>query len=594
LLSLINNKIFNNVALYSGGGVASAWGFDNQIIFDANRRNSIYLNHAGSSCDISISMMGPPAMIYLHTGTVANPDSYFYGPEGNVQVDIIQGAVQQVSQDLWVSPSGSNENSGLNIFSPLQTVYYALAKANPDSLHPITIHLLPGRYAWSDTKQAFPIHTKSYLTILGESRETVIFDAEGYGSFFMSLGNSDFTTLQDITCINGFSMYWPSIILSGNQYNPFLNKVSLINLTIKDTWIKGNIINLGEYREMIISGIIMKNLQCFNGMQIQSFEDLQISNSTIQNIRPNYYDWTQTYCCGIAILVREDYPQHVATKITNCLITDNLNECTYYSDTVTGLGIGIANSNASVVISNCTIANNSSTNPNGAGFAIGGNNYNAYIFNSIISGNSPYNVSTNAALTADSSSVFFDYCLVEDGDESIVHISGLGETIWLDGNIFTSPLFDLDNQLPYHLSSTSPAINAGTPDPTGLDLPLTDLAGNLRVWDGRIDMGCYEYGAPVTNDAPEQPIPPNGINLSLYPNPVYANGSKGSFNFIEFTLPKKAKEPPAVEVFNLKGQKVRSISVNPKAIMIWCARQGCPKRSTQGESSIPLCLTAKI
>jgi hypothetical protein len=91
---------------------------------------------------------------------------------------------------------------------------------------------------------------------------------------------------------------------------------------------------------------------------------------------------------------------------------------------------------------------------------------------------------------------------------------------------------------------------------------LTDLAGNQRVWDGRIDMGCYEYGAPVSSEDPELPASVNGINLSLYPNPVYANGLKGSYCFIEFTLPRKAKEPPVVEIYNLKGQRVRSLNIS--------------------------------
>jgi hypothetical protein len=115
----------------------------------------------------------------------------------------------------------------------------------------------------------------------------------------------------------------------------------------------------------------------------------------------------------------------------------------------------------------------------------------------------------------------------------------------------------------YYLSEGSPCINTGVADTTGMNLPLMDLAGNQRVWDGRIDMGCFEYGAPpVGNDNPEMPIPANGIYISLYPNPVYANGSKGNYSFIEFTLPKKAKEPPIVDIYNLKGQKVKSITLN--------------------------------
>jgi hypothetical protein len=96
---------------------------------------------------------------------------------------------------------------------------------------------------------------------------------------------------------------------------------------------------------------------------------------------------------------------------------------------------------------------------------------------------------------------------------------------WEEGNIFTEPIFVGTGRDQYWLSEISPCINAGIPDTTGLNLPITDLAGNQRIWDGRIDMGCYEYGAPpVSNDNPEIPIPTDGISLSLYPNPVYANG----------------------------------------------------------------------
>ena len=92
-----------------------------------------------------------------------------------------------------------------------------------------------------------------------------------------------------------------------------------------------------------------------------------------------------------------------------------------------------------------------------------------------------------------------------------------------------------------------------------------DLLGNCRVWNGRIDMGCYEYGSDpyVSDENPEYPPLPDKIMLSTYPNPVYLNGSNGAYTFIEFTLPEKAKEPPVIEIYNIKGQKVRSIRLVP-------------------------------
>jgi hypothetical protein len=38
--------------------------------------------------------------------------------------------------------------------------------------------------------------------------------------------------------------------------------------------------------------------------------------------------------------------------------------------------------------------------------------------------------------------------------------------------------------------------------------------------------------------------------------------SKGSYSFIEFTLPVKAKQPPVVEVYDLKGRRVRSLTIS--------------------------------
>lgn len=42
----------------------------------------------------------------------------------------------------------------------------------------------------------------------------------------------------------------------------------------------------------------------------------------------------------------------------------------------------------------------------------------------------------------------------------------------------------------------SPAINRGCIDTTGLNLPLTDLAGNSRIVCNRIDIGAYETQTP--------------------------------------------------------------------------------------------------
>ncbi len=59
------------------------------------------------------------------------------------------------------------------------------------------------------------------------------------------------------------------------------------------------------------------------------------------------------------------------------------------------------------------------------------------------------------------------------------------------GNLHTDPLFVDATNGDFRLKSSSPAINAGDLNTSGL--PTTDLAGNPRIQSGRVDMGAYEF-----------------------------------------------------------------------------------------------------
>ena len=56
-----------------------------------------------------------------------------------------------------------------------------------------------------------------------------------------------------------------------------------------------------------------------------------------------------------------------------------------------------------------------------------------------------------------------------------------------------NPQFVNASQRNYRLKSSSPCINTGVADISGLFIPAIDLAGNARIFGGRIDMGCYEW-----------------------------------------------------------------------------------------------------
>jgi uncharacterized protein (TIGR03437 family) len=65
-----------------------------------------------------------------------------------------------------------------------------------------------------------------------------------------------------------------------------------------------------------------------------------------------------------------------------------------------------------------------------------------------------------------------------------------------NNNVSVDPRFLNPTGGNYRLQTKSPVINAG--DPTAGELIATDLDGNPRLRNGRVDMGAYEYPGPAT------------------------------------------------------------------------------------------------
>ena len=59
--------------------------------------------------------------------------------------------------------------------------------------------------------------------------------------------------------------------------------------------------------------------------------------------------------------------------------------------------------------------------------------------------------------------------------------------------IDANPLFVNEKHHDYHMLGTSPCIDAGVPDISGLFIPDVDLSGRPRIYNNIIDMGCYEW-----------------------------------------------------------------------------------------------------
>ena len=192
-------------------------------------------------------------------------------------------------------------------------------------------------------------------------------------------------------------------------------------------------------------------------------------------------------------------------SLENVVITDNTssmggglyayNSSVYLQNVVIGNHSGVAIASAmylnisQATIINSTIAHNSASSQ-GAIYAVG-STINT-IVNSIFWGNSPANIAFSGGGAP--SSVNVTYSDFENAESGIVTNEN-GTVTWGSGNMTVNPGFINVPSNNFALKNSSPCINAGTADTTGLNLPETDAAGNSRIYDGVtdiVDMGAYE------------------------------------------------------------------------------------------------------
>jgi hypothetical protein len=224
----------------------------------------------------------------------------------------------------------------------------------------------------------------------------------------------------------------------------------------------------------------------------------------------------------------------------NCLISGN--ESFY-------CGGGVHNYNSNAIYLNCTISGN--VGVEGGGGIV---NYNSHpvIVNSIIWGNNKF----KGQIKNDTNSLpSYRYCDIEQSGGS----SAWNLLIGSDGgnNIDTNPqLINISDTSAapifsgdFHVNNSSVVIDSGTPDTTGLNLPVKDLDGNPRIINN-IDIGPYE------NNFSNVPSYWSGENVSFFPNPTATN--------ITIITPAKA----TIEILNIEGQIIKTINTAEKQTSI--------------------------
>jgi hypothetical protein len=154
--------------------------------------------------------------------------------------------------------------------------------------------------------------------------------------------------------------------------------------------------------------------------------------------------------------------KNATVTIRNCMVVSNSADC------YAGWGGGVSCNRGTALIDHCTIADNSSRTPYGGVCDFQGS---VTMTNSIVWGNRPGGMGPRSYRVS--------YSAYPGGYPG-------------RGNIGADPLFADPGRGDYHLAAASPCVDAGDPNYVGAPA-ATDIDGDPRVVNGRVDMGADEF-----------------------------------------------------------------------------------------------------
>ena len=571
-LNVINCIIENNSGSFGSGGIASEFdagiflsgttirnnfsdsryggiSISNQtdLEFDPENLCNIYNNHGAFHCDLAIGIRDENPIIqhvYLDTFSCITPDRYFIGVRFNginlnleyLDLQVNTAYFEFYDGDIYVSPDGDDDNSGISPEEPMQTIAGAMTRIISNPENPNTIYLAEGTYSPSLNDQIFPLNMKGHVNIIGEDMNTVIWDGDGHG--FINDYYSGFEyEISNITFMDGPlepNEYLKFYCQNEESYNVYLN-----NLKIIDPF-TANIV-FTECIDFEINNIIVEG----GTGGLLGYYCKPGRHSIARNCIISGSGGTFAQFCY------DDDGERPRFDAINILSTDN--NCPYergiWSYNIHNIGYTEMN------LINCTIMNNTSDDPVNDIASVNaklGANFN--IYNSCIYGNDGYEVAADTGIGGvRGSTINISHSLIEGGEEGIPLVGDYPSTLnWLEGNMDCDPLACVD----YTPQNGSPLIDAGTLDlPYDIEIPLTDVYGNPRFYGNAVDIGAIEWQGTGNNydEIVEKPD-----ELIIYPNPLITGNLRDGKAKILWLG--EDTDDLSFEIFNIKGQRLRKLN----------------------------------
>jgi len=286
--SMANVTVKNNSSHSMGGGIN--FGYNSEMSFDPVSLCSIYNNRLTGSYsrgfDLSSNYNNTVSVI-VDTFTVMDPTVRYAEPLNVFTFEINSVYLEQIYEDLYVNPTGSDSNTGTSPGEPLKTIQYALERIAAIDTEPRTIFLSPGLYSPSASGENFPLHCKENVSIIGAGEEVTILDAENL-SLLITVEVAG-VVISDLTLMNGNDIYTGGIALGSAE-------IALNNIIIRDC--SGQSTSGGISCNS--SEVLLENVDIFNNHSIGGAGGLSVNycDPYLKNVRIHHNTAESSYSGG--------------------------------------------------------------------------------------------------------------------------------------------------------------------------------------------------------------------------------------------------------------------------------------------------------
>ncbi len=421
----LRNCSFTRNSAVNGGGIYT---YDGSPIIGGSPGYGNYFEGNQAAAGADLASEGPLSPQVNATNNIFagnHLSDYYVSPNESFNLDSCSSEITPLTQDVYVSTTGSDSNDGLTSATAFLTLQHAMSVVHGTETDPVTVHIAEGIYSPSITGESYPLPFLENVSIIGENETATQLNAEGsscifYGYYDDDVHVSDLTITQGSYSSGGGMYIWyssPTVIrctftansaddYGGGMYGYYSDPI-FADCTYKgntSVW-DGGAMYFRSSTPSISSCIFTGNTARHGGGVFGWKSTVILSHSRFTGNAVEGF--------GGGIRFEDDYD----SSVTNCTVTNNSGykgaglSCKYFASpiitdcAVTGNeGGGIhCEYDCSPIITNCTLSGNT-----GPGITCKRDS-NAMIDSCIIVENTAIN---GAGIFCDDSSPFFTNCIV--------------------------------------------------------------------------------------------------------------------------------------------------------------------------------------